>query len=208
MAGRQQDQDQQGQAQADEGSATGTDGDDVLTGGAGNDRLDGGKGDDVVDGGAGSDQVDGGQGDDTGVVVLKDREEGGTTHYDGGDGVDTLRIVVDQDSMDDQTKMDALWDLDQAIANGDGDGTFDALGLEVNDWESMELVNSDGVALDWVEGSDMPALAENHEIASLDDLHSPATPKEDPADAFGQAGESTNESGSDEHAFEPLDQVT
>ncbi len=184
-------------------------GDDRVEGGAGNDTLMGGDGDDVLDGGAGKDSVEGGKGDDTGVVFLEDRDagSGGMSRYDGGDGTDTLRVVVDDASRADAGAVSSLWDLDQAIANGDGGGSFDSLGLEVNDWESMEIFNSEGVALDWVEGSDQPTLAENTAMDSLDDLGGP-TPEPDP-EPLGEAQDpSQSDSGNEEEIFVTADALT
>jgi len=183
-------------------------GDDTLTGGAGDDRLEGGKGDDTLDGGAGADNVYGGRGDDTGVVSLSDRDGGndGTSRYDGGDGTDTLRVIVDDASQNSSETMSALWDLDQAINNGDGDGTFDALGLEVNDWESMELFNSEGAALDWVQGSDQPTLSEVANGDSLEDLDGEAP--ESKVDGMGDASDPPESASSvDDDMFVTADTV-
>lgn len=82
-----------GSAGAD--SLRGDDGNDTLIGNAGNDSLDGGTGVDSLDGGLGNDYlvaraddiVLGGGGDDLIAVV-----ESGTAKFDGGLGIDTLRM--------------------------------------------------------------------------------------------------------------------
>ena len=83
---------------------TGGNGSDTLYGGVGNDILLGGNGRDVLIGGSGSDQVQGSSGADLGIYALSDHYQivgsslqsiaGDVDRYSGGDGADTLRIVV------------------------------------------------------------------------------------------------------------------
>ena len=68
-------------------------GSDTLLGGAGNDFLNGGSGNDVLNGQSGSDRVDGDSGND--VLIYNMSENAGATDiYDGGSGIDTLRLVL------------------------------------------------------------------------------------------------------------------
>src|SRR5262245_46978500 len=71
-------------------------GNDTLSGYAGNDFLNGGSGSDLLDGGSGSDRVDGDSGND--VLVYRASENVGATDiYDGGSGIDTLRLLLTRD---------------------------------------------------------------------------------------------------------------
>ncbi|WP_293853701.1 calcium-binding protein [uncultured Alsobacter sp.] len=66
---------------------------DTLFGGTGNDLLDGGADGDVLDGGAGADTVDGGGGDDL-VIFTSDPRQQRNEVVRGGEGSDTLRLVL------------------------------------------------------------------------------------------------------------------
>ena len=63
--------------------------DDVLSGLAGNDVLNGGQGNDTLDGGPGTDTLFGDVGDDE--LIFK--ASGDASTFDGGDGIDTFRII-------------------------------------------------------------------------------------------------------------------
>src|SRR5262245_32957951 len=66
-------------------------GNDTVSGGGGNDFVNGGSGNDILNGGAGSDRVDGDSGND--LLIYNASENVGTTDiYDGGSGIDTLRL--------------------------------------------------------------------------------------------------------------------
>jgi len=82
---------------------SGGNGDDTISGGRGNDLLFGGTGADIInggrnadtlDGGAGNDVVNGGRGADTAIYVVSENV-GSLDSYSGGNGDDTLRLVVD-----------------------------------------------------------------------------------------------------------------
>ena len=75
--------------------ASGTAGNDILTGGAGNDTINGGDGWDFIDGGAGADTLDGGTGNDilrggTGNDTLNGGQGDDTYAFARGDGADTV----------------------------------------------------------------------------------------------------------------------
>ena len=129
-------------------------GNDVVNGGAGRDFIDGDKGDDVLTGGAGSDHVKGGKGDDTAVYVMGDNA-GSRDVYEGGKGVDTLRLDlthaewlradVQQDVRDYLEFID-----DHTGRRGEADGkwfTFSAFGLKAKEFENLKVV-VDGVEID------------------------------------------------------------
>jgi len=68
-------------------------GDDVVASGGGDDWVRGGHGDDVLDGGAGEDVVSGEKGNDILEYTLSENI-GNADYYDGGKGVDTLRLTL------------------------------------------------------------------------------------------------------------------
>ena len=73
----------------------GFDGNDELQGGDGDDTLDGGAGDDILHNEGGVDSFSGGLGNDT--FVLGHNETVAGEVFDGGDGIDTLNLVGDND---------------------------------------------------------------------------------------------------------------
>ena len=111
-------------------------GTDVLGGSPGNDTLHGGRGADVLLDGLGSDGQHGGAGDDA-FVFTQAELIGGTTGADldsirGGDGQDTLYIVLDHDSY-----LALAGDL-QGSAPRDA---LDQLGLSVRGVESIVVLD-------------------------------------------------------------------
>jgi Ca2+-binding RTX toxin-like protein len=74
----------------------GTDNDDLLNGTSGNDLINAGKGNDTINAGAGSDTVYAGDGDDLFIHNVTENT-GSKDFYDGGNGSDTLQLVVTQD---------------------------------------------------------------------------------------------------------------
>jgi len=130
-------------------------GDDTLSGGAGNDRLDGNPGDDLLDGGAGNDRVDGKSGNDAATYVMGENA-GATDSYDGGSGIDTLRLEFTRDEwMQDDVQADIaayLQFLAQHIdpESGQADGErfhFSSFDLTARKFENLVVV-VDGVELD------------------------------------------------------------
>ena len=73
---------------------TGTVEEDVLLGGDGDDHIFGGDGDDAIHGGSGKNILDGGAGNDILVAGSVDDQ------IDGGQGIDTMRIVSDIQTLD------------------------------------------------------------------------------------------------------------
>ncbi len=129
-------------------------GDDVINGGSGRDFIDGDKGDDILSGGAGSDHVKGGKGDDTAVYVMGDNA-GSRDTYEGGKGVDTLRLDLTQAEWlraDVQQDVRDYLDFidDHTGRRGEADGkwfTFSAFGLKAKEFENLKIV-VDGVEID------------------------------------------------------------
>lgn len=90
---------------------------DDLYGGIGNDLLNGGDGDDRLSGGMGDNAMYGGAGNDT--FVFNESELGGSQYIDGGDGVDLLRIQLNNPGA--YTIAQATAFLDAAFASGPDD---------------------------------------------------------------------------------------
>tara|TARA_R110001592_G_scaffold144538_2_gene367769 strand:- start:3652 stop:6993 length:3342 start_codon:yes stop_codon:yes gene_type:complete len=129
-------------------------GDDIINGGSGRDFIDGDKGDDILSGGSGSDHVKGGKGDDTAVYVMGDNA-GSRDTYEGGKGVDTLRLDLTQAEWmraDVQQDVRDYLDFidDHTGRRGEADGkwfTFSAFGLKAKEFENLKIV-VDGVEID------------------------------------------------------------
>lgn len=66
---------------------------DIINGMGGNDRINAGSGNDIIDGGSGNDIVNGDAGNDLATYVMGENV-GSTDVYDGGSGIDTLRLVL------------------------------------------------------------------------------------------------------------------
>jgi len=142
---------------------TGTTGDDHLNGGSGNDTLFGLAGDDRLNGGSGSDTVDGGSGSDTvsgdsgnDVLVYRASENLGSTDiYDGGSGIDKLRLLLTSaEWMRPQVQQDVanylLFIASHTLPNGQADNReflFTAFDLRVSKVETLEIF-VDGVQID------------------------------------------------------------
>lgn len=134
----------------------GDDGDDRLVGGNGDDTLDGGEGDDVLIGGNGADIIDGGAGND---IVKLDFGDGGGEIADGGLGKDRLQITVETDDLLDAAVVDDLIDLSTFILNNADENsdtgtsqTFSALGIEVSNFEKIDITVIDSETGEEVEG--------------------------------------------------------
>ena len=172
-------------------------GDDTLLGGAGNDILYGdgkGKGsgsgsgsgsasgsgsgsgdlsfDDYLDGGAGNDSVFGQQGNDTGNYVAAENL-GATDVYDGGSGIDTLRLDLTSAEFLNPVLQEDLLEYQSYLAvhvdtiTGEADGAvfqFDAFDLAASAWESL-LVFVDGVETSL---PDLPFIVGNTAAGTLD----------------------------------------
>ncbi|HZO47511.1 MAG TPA: hypothetical protein VFB68_16560 [Xanthobacteraceae bacterium] len=131
----------------------GGDGDDTLDGGNGNDKLfggagvdvvSGGNGNDILEGGAGSDRLSGGNGDD--IIIHRASEEAGASNiYEGGNGRDTLRLVVSSAVANSATFLADLARFNAAIAaRGTASGTFQSLNVTYSSFEVIEVVIEGG----------------------------------------------------------------
>lgn len=147
MAGDGDDQFEGGQG---DDSADGGPGHDDLAGGPGNDQLSGSEGNDTIDGGEGADLVYAGIGDDVLVYAASQALAAGARDlYDGGSGIDTLRIALTDAQVNDrflQAEIDNLASfagghLDPAAASG----ALYSLGSLNLDVRNIELVEVNGV---------------------------------------------------------------
>ena len=134
-------------------------GNDVLNGGGGIDLLFGGADNDTLNGGSGSDVVSGDQGNDT--LVYKQSENGGSIDlYDGGSGVDTLRLeLTGTEWANAGVKADVAAFLD----NPHHVFLWQSTGLLTHDFENLVLV-VDGQIVD-----PNPPAPVNHAPVAADD---------------------------------------
>jgi VCBS repeat-containing protein len=132
----------------------GGDGNDTLLGGDDDDRLDGGHGNDTLTGGAGNDAVKGGHGDDETIYVASDNVDA-SDDYRGGQGIDTLTLMLSNDKWFDQRVQDDIARYltfladDTKAKSGETDGhkfQFTAFNLEVREFENLRIF-VDGVEL-------------------------------------------------------------
>lgn len=151
----------------------GDDGDDRLVGGNGDDVLDGGEGDDVLIGGNGADIIDGGAGNDK---VKFDFGDGGGEVADGGLGKDRLQITVETDDLADTAVVDDLIDLSTFILNNADENSdtgpsqsFTALGIEVSNFEKINITVIDSETGEEVEGFLDPEISFSVDPASGDE---------------------------------------
>ncbi|CAG1019957.1 Bifunctional hemolysin/adenylate cyclase [Burkholderiaceae bacterium] len=135
---------------AGDDSADGGAGNDVMLGGAGNDELSGGEGDDSIDGGDGADRVFAGAGND---VLLFDAAQaigpGARDLYDGGTGVDTLRLVLTEAQLADSALQNEIDNLASFVGGHldptSASGALYSLGSLNLDVRNVELVEVNGV---------------------------------------------------------------
>jgi len=120
-------------------------GDDVIAGGSGDDQVSGGDGADWIDGGSGGDQVYAGAGDDILDFALAD-DTGSRDLYDGGQGVDVLRLRLTDAQMTDsvlQAEISALAGLAGRSLDPASDAgvlfSFARLPLDVRNIEQIEV---------------------------------------------------------------------
>lgn len=133
---------------------SGGSGHDTLSGAGGDDVLKGDAGRDLLDGGAGSDRVDGHSDDDV-LVYVAAENVGAHDEYDGGAGVDTLRLVLTREEwMRPAVQSDVAGFLAfvSGQVNPSGQATagtfaFTAFDLVAGKFERLE-VTVDGVPLD------------------------------------------------------------
>ncbi|MBT6093607.1 MAG: hypothetical protein HOH04_01915 [Rhodospirillaceae bacterium] len=141
----------------------GGNGDDILRGGIGDDDLRGGAGNDKLIGGDGADTINGEAGDD--IVRLSFDEAGGDV-MDGGLGTDKLSIRVQTDDLADVNVVNALVDLGSFIlnnadasSNAGPSAAFAALGLEVRNFEDIDITVIDSETGEEVPGFLTPDIA-------------------------------------------------
>jgi len=134
----------------------GGEGKDVLEGGKGSDVLKGGKGADTLDGGLGNDDVYGGKGHDS-LFFSHDEHanKGYVDNYYGGDGTDTLTLVLSRDYWREH-KADIKGQMSSLGDGHEGSLTFDVLDdngatvdhaiLNINGVENLNILitNDDG----------------------------------------------------------------
>ncbi len=123
-------------------------GNDFLDGGKGNDFLDGGKGRDFVDGGAGNDIVMAGKGNDVANYTLAENL-GAHDVYDGGKGIDTLRLTLttaEADLAKDDIAAFRAFLVHNENPHSDGGKTFQftSFDLDVRNFEALEIVTIGG----------------------------------------------------------------
>ncbi|MEO8652498.1 MAG: right-handed parallel beta-helix repeat-containing protein [Ramlibacter sp.] len=131
-------------------SAEGGAGNDVLQGGAGNDQLSGSDGDDTLDGGDGADSVYAGVGDDVLLYSSSQTALGGARDlYDGGSGVDTLRITLTDAQLNDRILQGEIDNLASFVGGhldpASSSGALYSLGSLNLDVRNVELVEVNGV---------------------------------------------------------------
>lgn len=136
----------------------GRQGNDVLAGGLGDDVLGGGQGNDVLIDGLGNDILRGWTGDDTFIwtdaALLGPDPDYGTQTFNGGDGYDTLYLVV---RSEDFSAFQAALDGETPIED------LASIGLTVIDIEEIRLINErDGLdifsAEAWYQDADVWGL--------------------------------------------------
>ncbi len=130
--------------------------DDIVNGGAGNDTIIGGGGKDTLDGGEGTDTLYGGNSNDILIGSGDDKLYGdagsdeirytvdltseGTGVIDGGSNTDTLKLYLSSDQLSGDDVLDALIDLQDHIASGEGGSlSLEALGVEIDNVENVEI---------------------------------------------------------------------
>lgn len=113
-------------------------GNDRITSGSGNDNINTCAGNDIVDAGDGWNNVNLGSGNDTAIHGIPTN---GFSRYHGDSGLDTLRIVLTEDQMQDAAIGSEIARLTDAFADGHvGYFRSDVLGLELTSFEALEII--------------------------------------------------------------------
>jgi Ca2+-binding RTX toxin-like protein len=119
---------------------SGGNGNDSLLGSDGNDTLSGGNGDDLLDGGAGTDIVSGENGNDVAVYAMSENA-GQSDVYDGGNGVDTLRLVLTQSQANSAAVQADIQAYRAFLAlHNNGGFQFTAFDLTARNFELLDVV--------------------------------------------------------------------
>ena len=122
----------------------GNNGDNILDGTDGTDLIIARGGDDIINAGAGSDIVLAGNGNDTVIHVASENSNSIDT-YSGGQGVDTLRLVVTQEMFDSAAFQADLARFDARIDRyGSASGYFVSLNILFSSFEHIEVVIESG----------------------------------------------------------------
>src|ERR1044072_8111178 len=117
----------------------GGNGNDTINGGTGSDLLLGGNGDDTLDGGAGSDALRGGNGND--ILIYRATENVGAIDiYDGGNGQDTLRLIVSQAMANSAAFQADIAALQAKLNKGTASYSFNSFDLIVTSIEKLQVV--------------------------------------------------------------------
>ncbi len=154
----------------DYGSVTvdGGSGNDLLWTADGDDTIYGGSGNDTINAGAGDDLVDAGSGDD---LVTAVKGEVGHDVYHGGDGTDTLRVMLKTADYTDDVR-EELQEFKAFIENPANAGvsfTFVTLGgLTVDSFEALKLV-VDGVEINLNSPPSVTAITGGTGVESIND---------------------------------------
>ena len=115
-------------------------GEDTVNAGDGDDLVVAGSGDDLIDGGEGNDVVFAGRGNDTVIHVEGDNLDSENWYF-GGNGMDTLRLVVSLDTFNSEDFQQELADFQAMIdAGGSAGGYFSTLGIYISSFENIEVV--------------------------------------------------------------------
>ena len=116
----------------------GGNGQDVLAGNLGDDKLYGGNGNDVLISGQGTDFAYGGNGNDI-MIFSQDLQVAGHGTFGGGNGVDTVRVIVDEFALllHPEIQLD-LAAFGSSIA-ATHHGVLSSLGLTANNVERLEV---------------------------------------------------------------------
>ena len=177
------------QTQGGNNIVTTSNGNNTITTGNGNDIINAGSGNDVIHSGGGSDIVNAGSGNDVIIYTLAENNNPAFhSTYDGGDGIDTLRLKLTQaEWMSTAVQSDIAkylkFVVDHTAASGAADETpftFSAFGLTANGIEKLG-VTVDGVSIDPTNhpvmlGNDMITTSEKVASIAVDVLANDSVP--------------------------------
>ncbi len=121
----------------------GGNGNDVLNGGSDADIVNGGNGNDTIDGGSNSDVVTGGNGNDL-LIYNASENVSAVDIYDGSNGQDTLRLVVNQSLAGSAAFQADIAQLEALLALGSASYAFNSIDLVVSSIERLEIVVDGG----------------------------------------------------------------
>lgn len=151
----------------DDGLIFGGSDDNLIAGTDGRDVISSGDGSDTIQAGLGSDLIFAGDGDDRVIHVASERAAGNYDFAAGGDGIDTLELVVTQAELQDAALIAEIEAFQQTLERGWGEEfKFESLNLKVQGFERLEINVIDTgntppevVALESTLGEDGAAIA-------------------------------------------------